>query len=241
MATPVLQPRVSASQYGALRTWLLANDPDGPKFLVWSQQQRGRPETSEKLAAEIIWIILCAGRSAQAARTLERKVWWAINSHTPVVTIFGYKAKAQAIERAWQERQQDFQALQSIPVPAVGALLEWCKSLPFIGEDTQYQLAKNLGADVCKPDIWLCRLAGLPDRPRQPLKLRFAHCLALCKTLANASGDSVATVDSLLWLACNKGVLRVSPDAGPVSLAFEAPPSSTSKPLNGARRRRALK
>lgn len=226
MATPV--PRVTAAQYAALRAWLLQYDPDAPKFLSWAQRQRGRPDTAEKLAAEIIWIILCAGRSAQAARTLERKIWGALRQQQPVVTVFGYKAKARAIERAWQERQQDFEALQAIPETEVANLLAWCKRLPFIGDDTQYQLAKNLGADVCKPDIWLCRLAGIPDKPRQPVHRRLTSCMALCQALAEASGDSVAVVDSLLWLGCNKGVLQVAPDAGPISLMLSATPRRRS-------------
>ncbi|WP_260324220.1 hypothetical protein [Paraburkholderia fungorum] len=171
------------------------------------------------MAGEIIWIILCAGRSAQAARTIEAKVWSAIRAGKPVVSAFGYRAKAAAIERAWREREADFAALQNVlaaddPV----RLLEWCHAIPFVGDDTQYQLAKNFGVQVCKPDIWLCRLSGFPDRPRVPVKVRFAACMALCGDLARGSGDTIAVVDSMLWLACNKGVLVTDCEASPVTL-----------------------
>jgi hypothetical protein len=43
----------------------------------------------------------------------------------------------------------------------------------------------------------------------------------LCRPLAEATGDRIAAVDSLLWLACNKGVLRVSSDAGPVTFCTD--------------------
>ena len=218
-AVPAPLDRLSPSMYAAARAWLLENDPDAARMVTWSELETRPPETPEKMAAEVIWIILCAGRSAQAARTIEKKVWSAINSGKPVVEAFGYRAKAAAIERAWNERHSDFATLQDViastdPV----ALLDWCKSIPFIGEDTKFQLAKNFGANVPKPDRWLARLAGVPDKPRASVTLRFAACLDLCRALSEATGERVATVDSILWLACNKGVLVTDSMAGPISL-----------------------
>jgi len=218
ISIPAPHERMSAGLYLEARRWLLANDPDGPRMLEWSRRGVGRPDTPERMAGEIIWIILCAGRSAQAARTIERRVWDAIHDGRSAVEAFGYRAKAEAIDRAWRERQRDFESLGSVldagdPV----ALVEWCGSLAYVGDDTMFQLAKNFGADVCKPDIWLCRLAGIPDRPRRAVKIRFPACMDLCRYLADASGDGIATVDTLLWLACNKGIIRVGPDAGEVT------------------------
>ena len=214
---PRPESRVPASLYAELRQWLLEHDPDGQEMLDWSSQEIGFPATPEKMAGEIVWIILCAGRSAQAARTIEKRVWAALEAGRPVVEAFGYRAKAEAIERAWRERERDYAALCQVGTADVEKLVAWCGSLPFVGADTQFQLAKNFGADVCKPDIWLCRLTGIPDKPRRAVKFRFPACMALCRPLAEASGDRIATVDSLLWLACNKGALQVSADAGPVS------------------------
>lgn len=216
---PAPEERLPLETYLAAKAWLLENDPDASRMIAWHQNDVRPPETAEEMAFEIIWIILCAGRSAQAARTIERKVLAAIEAGTPVVEAFGYRAKAAAIERAWSERFVDFEMLQK--VIAAGdpeALVSWCKSIPFVGDDTQFQLAKNFGADVCKPDIWLCRLAGFPDKPRRALKIRFPACMRLCRALGQATGESIAMVDSMLWLACNKGVLVTDSDASPVSL-----------------------
>jgi len=219
--------RVSLTLYATVRDWVLEKDPDGQHLYQWACRDLKHPDSPERLAREIIWIILCAGRSAQAARTTERKVWDAINANRPVVAAFGYRKKAAAIERAWRERCADFEALNALPVDDVEALVDWCGSIPFIGDDTKFQLAKNFGADVCKPDIWLCRLAGFPDRPDRRVKVRFRACQALCQRLADETGDRVAVVDSMLWLACNKGVLSVSAEAGPVRF------SPTSTPRRG--------
>lgn len=215
--------RVPVGMYKELRAWMLDNDQDAQRMADWSASTLSAPDTAEKMASEVIWVILCAGRSAQAARTIERKVWDAIQTGRPVVEAFGYRAKAAAIERAWHEREKDFAALQKVVMGGgVEALVELCGSIPFIGDDTQFQLAKNFGADLCKPDIWLSRLAGFPDRPRRAVKYRFPACMDLCRPLAEATGERIATVESLLWLACNKGVLQVDANAGPVTFAEKA-------------------
>lgn len=214
---PTPESRISPALYEEMRSWLVANDPDAPRMIEWSANQCSPPESPERMAGEIIWIVLCAGRSAQSARTIEAKVWAAIHEGRPVVDAFGFRGKAAAIERAWKERASDFESLQAvIALNDPAKLVDWCGSLAWVGDDTKFQLAKNFGQDVCKPDRWLCRLSGLPDKPRAKAHERFEACMALCRLLAIASGDTIATVDSVLWLACNKGVLQVNPDAGPV-------------------------
>jgi len=218
IAVPEPAGRLSADTYKELYEWMLENDQDAKQMVEWSTSQIGPPDTPEKMAYEVIWIILCAGRSAQSARTIEKKVLAAISAATPVFEAFGYRAKAEAIERAWRERESDFKNLQSVlAMGTVEKLVEWCGSLPYVGDDTMFQLAKNFGAHVPKPDIWLSRLAGFPDRPRVSVKFRFPACMALCRYLAEATGQSIALIDSVLWLACNKGVLQVDANAGPVA------------------------
>lgn len=230
LSAPDPASRVSAAMYAEVRAWLIANDPDAQPLLDWSATTLTAPANPERMASEIIWIILCAGRSAQAARTIERKVWDAISEGRPVVEAFGYRAKAAAIERAWREREQDFDGLQKVVAEGgVDAMVAWCGSIPFIGDDTKFQLAKNFGADLTKPDRWLCRLAGIPDKPRRAVKYRFPLCMALCRPLADATGDRLAMVDSALWLACNKGVLTVDADAGPV--LFDPNKQSTERSI----------
>lgn len=193
-------------------------------MLEWARNLGAPPETPDKLASEIIWIVLCAGRRAQAARTIERKVWTAIAEGAPVMGVFRHPGKAAAIEYAWRHRDQLFREYRMVAAAGnVDEIVRWCGDLPFVGADTKWQLAKNCGIDCCKPDIWLCRLAGIPDKPRLPLSLRLAACLALCHYLQAATGDSLAVIDSVLWLACNKGVLKVSPEAGPVAFIPSIP------------------
>lgn len=64
---------------------MLDNDQDAQLKADWSASTLSAPDTAEKMACEVMWVILCAGRSAQAERTFERKVrnaiqtgrlWW---------------------------------------------------------------------------------------------------------------------------------------------------------------------
>lgn len=222
-SAPRPEDRISRDLYRDLRAWLLDNDPDAAKMVTWASQEIGAPQTPELMASQIVWIVLCAGRNAQAARTIEGKVWGAIHAGKPVVEAFGHRGKAAAIEQAWTDRNALFLSLQSVVERGgIEALIAWCGDRPYIGDATKYQLAKNFGAQICKPDIWLCRLAGIPDVPHRSSKLTFPVCMNLCRYLGEEVGDNPAVVDSLLWLACNKGILRVANDAGPVKFVAQA-------------------
>lgn len=224
---PPSHARVPVELYLQVRKHVLENDQDGAQMFAWSNDERQPPATPEDLAGEVVWIILCAGRSAQSARTIEKKVWAAIEAGKPAVTGFGYRAKAAAIDRAWAERENDFQGLQqALATGAVRDVVHWCGTLPYVGAITRYQLAKNVGQDLVKPDIWLSRLVGLPDRRGGSAEFRFDACMALCAPLVDATGDSFATCDSMLWLACNKGILQVDANAGPVT--FQPAPGARS-------------
>lgn len=213
---PSPSDRLSVVVWIELRSWMLANDPDAQPMIDWSRGLT-EPADPEKLAGEIVWIILCAGRTAQAARVIERRVWDAIHAGSPVLSAFGHRMRAAAIETAWARRNDLYDEFASLKAATDEELLAWCRAMPGVGAVTCFQLAKNLGRDLPKPDIWLCRLAGIPDRPGGRVQERFAASRALCLPLAQATNDRIATVDSLLWLACNKGVLQVDAFGGPVS------------------------
>jgi endonuclease III len=64
------------------------------------------------------------------------------------------------------------------------------RKLPYIGPVTAWHLAKNLGADVAKPDRHMARLARA---------LGYASVHVLCADLASVSGETVRVVDVMLW------------------------------------------
>ena len=72
--------------------------------------------------------------------------------------------------------------------------IEKLQSLPYVGKITKYHLARNLGYDVCKPDLHLCRLARYfsyedPER--------------MCAALSITNNERIGVVDYVLWNWCS--------------------------------------
>lgn len=166
----------------------------------WAENVRP-PATAEDLAREYAWVVLNSGMKNTVARGIMDRVWPALDQGRRVREVFGHPGKAAAIELFWQTRAARFEELGLQLRLGPAAVLAWCESQPWIGKITKYHLAKNLGADVAKPDRWLVRLADASGESVE----------RLCQRLAITSGDRVATVDVVLWRACAIGVLRPAP------------------------------
>jgi hypothetical protein len=152
------------------------------------------PETAEQFAREVIWVILCSGMKEQVARLIQDRVWAAINAGRPVKgNVLGASGKAAAVDSIWQNRAAMFAAFT-----AANDKVEFCQSIPWIGPITKWHAAKNLGVDCAKPDIHLERVAAFYETT--PAEL--------CAALWAASGDRIATVDLVIWRACNLGIIQ---------------------------------
>lgn len=171
----------------------------------WAQGV-GLPNNPEDLVREYVWVVLNSGMKHTIARKIMDRVWPCVVAGGSASTVFGHRGKAAAIDSVWAHRKIHY-------VNFVGAcgrtdstaenILAWCDSLPWIGPITKYHMAKNLGADVAKPDRWLVRLAAIDGET----------VAALCSRLAIATGDRIASVDVVLWRACAAGVLVVTEDS----------------------------
>lgn len=142
---------------------------------------------------EYTWVILNSGMKNQVARKIADKVYPAVEGGGSAATVFGHKGKCAAIDRGWREREVWFQTYWRLTTDA--AKMEFLRELPWIGGITCWHLAKNLGANVAKPDRHLVRIAGAEG----------TH--ALCERLSNVTGDRIATVDLVIWRAANLGLV----------------------------------
>lgn len=102
--------------------------------------------------------------------------------------VFGHQAKIEAIgEVATVVATEGFAAVvDRMRTEGVDEL----ERLPFIGPVTRFHLAKNLGLDVVKPDRHLVRMAHAAG---------FSSPESMCRVIADATGDRLATVDVVLW------------------------------------------
>ncbi len=142
---------------------------------------------------EAAWVIINSGMKNQVAIKIWKRIVKAMSNQKPVSSAFNHKGKVAAIEYVWVNRKKLLgeYLLKNNDVDRI----EFLVTIPWIGNITKYHLAKNLGMDVCKPDRHLVRIA-------KKYKLSPEE---LCKKLAIATGDRVATVDYVLWRAANLG------------------------------------
>lgn len=184
--------RLTADTYREVRARLAALGHAGD--WEWSQNLKP-PATAEDFACEFTWVVLNSGMRNTVARGIMDRVWPALKLGRPVIEVFKHLGKAGAIEFVWSERVRLFEQFQR-----TDDVLDFCHGLPWIGPITKYHLAKNLGADVAKPDRWLVRLAEAEGET----------VVTLCQRLAREVGDRIATVDVVLWRACAVGLLKVA-------------------------------
>jgi len=181
------------------RIGMLREHPRLQKFMQgdieWSEGL-GLPINATHLAEEAIFVICNSGMKNTVARRIYDKVMVALNRGYRAGTVFGHKGKANAITEIWAHREYLYRDFLTRNAPE--QQIEWCASLPWVGNITKYHLAKNLGVDCAKPDVHLQRLADLHVETVD----------ALCQRLAQATGYRVATVDLILWRACAEGVIN---------------------------------
>ena len=154
--------------------------------IEWSENIRP-PGNASQFAAEAIYVICNSGMANRVAVPIFERCMLALRRGQSVTLVFGHPGKAAAIDHIWKRRRSLFRKLNE-----TDDLIAFCATLPWIGYVTKFHLAKNLGADVAKPDVHLNRLAEPTGETAQ----------GLCERLAKESGYRAATVDLILWRAC---------------------------------------
>lgn len=159
----------------------------------WSESA-GHPKDAENFALEAIFVICNSGMKNTVAQRIYDRIVDAIGGGTGSAhDVFGHRGKASAIDTIWARQDRLFAEYM-----AADDKVEFCATLPWIGQITKYHLAKNFGAQVAKPDVHLQRMADREGCTAQQL----------CERLAMESGYRIATVDLLLWRACATGVIN---------------------------------
>lgn len=191
---------ITAADFQAVIVQLRA-DGFADEDIAWSETA-GSPTSAEDFALEAIFVICNSGMKNTVARRIYERIVPMIKMGGSARNCFGHDGKSSAIDVIWIRREQLFAEYMASPDK-----VEFCATLPWIGQITKYHLAKNFGAQVAKPDVHLQRLADREGCTAQQL----------CERLAAESGYRVPTVDLLLWRACATGVINsmtgaMSPD-----------------------------
>jgi hypothetical protein len=153
---------------------------------------------AELFACEYMWVVLNSGLKNQVAAKIWVRVCNALRDGLPVNSAFHHTGKSAAMQDVWDHKERYFDEWKS-----ACHKVAYLQTLSWIGPVTKWHLAKNLGLDVCKPDRHMTRLAKAANTTPDEL----------CRDLALATGDTVHTVDLVLWRACNLGLLKPAADA----------------------------
>ncbi len=118
--------------------------------------------SSEDFVSSVAYVILAAGFSQKTAKKYHRIIMEKIRENSCIedlLKIFNNKSKIISIMRVWNNRAkfyEDFYKCKSSYEK-----INYLKTLPHIGKITANHLARNLGVDVVKYDIWIQRLGVL--------------------------------------------------------------------------------
>jgi len=182
---------VILEEYLAYRQRVDELDPDAMKKV----ETKFPPTDATDFALRVSYVILNSGMRWTVAQDIWSRMKPSLIVTGEVGDTFGHPGKKKSINQAMANRLEYFEDFRSAWEAGPDAVIEFCETLPHIGGITKYHLAKNLGVDVAKPDVWLERVAAKSGETVQEL----------CARLSKQSGDSVSKVDYVIWKACQQG------------------------------------
>jgi thermostable 8-oxoguanine DNA glycosylase len=139
------------------------------------------------------------------------------NLYNDLLNIFGNKNKVNAIVDIWQNREKYSNGYYLLKDAPLEAKLSYLYRLPYIGKITKNHLARNLGEDVPKYDIWVQRL-GVMFSGRKDLESKINNsklsleivkvCDNMFKQIKQETGLPIGYIDLVLWRACEQNILK---------------------------------
>ncbi|MBN1281808.1 MAG: hypothetical protein JW985_02455 [Alphaproteobacteria bacterium] len=176
----------------------------------------------DEFATQCAYVILAGGFSQKTAKIKHAEVMNYIKSAGKLVNqqdllkIFNNKNKTSAILKIWELRN-DF-CFGYYSNNDLDSKLSYLSKLPHIGKITANHLARNLGENIVKYDIWIQRLGVLysgnigmaekidngnlnPDIKKV--------CDDMFFELENKTGLPRGYIDVVLWKACQSGFIKL--------------------------------
>ena len=119
--------------------------------------------SAQEFAAMCAYVILAGGFSQKTAKRIHKNIMDYIYKNgadfDSLFAIFHNKNKVSAICKIWEHRAQFCDGFYNCADDS--AKLDYLSKLPHIGKITANHLARNLGVDVVKYDVWIRRLGAL--------------------------------------------------------------------------------
>jgi len=174
--------------------------------------------SADEFANATAYVILAGGFSQKTAKKIHRTIMEKMPENPGVddlLKIFNNKNKINAIINVWNNRQKycdDFYALSNLDDK-----LNYLQTLPHIGKITANHLARNLGENVVKYDIWIQRLGVLyGGNSRIERKIDNGnldeqikkYCDDMFEHLHKETKLPIGYIDVVLWKSCQNGLIK---------------------------------
>ncbi len=174
----------------------------------------------DEFAEQVIYVILAGGFSQKTAKKIHQKIMNNLVNNTfnynNLLTIFNNKNKIKAVCEVWNNRCDFCDSYYSLC--DLDSKISYLQKLPHIGKITANHLARNLGEDVVKYDIWIQRLGALYagevalqekiDNKKLAPEIK-KSCDDMFFHLVKETGLPRGYIDVVLWKACQNGLIKL--------------------------------
>ena len=193
----------------------LGADSDAQSFdEIREMLARPRRFSPEEFADMAAYVILAGGFSQAIAKRIHENIMEHIYKNganfDALLKIFHNKNKINAICKIWENRADFCDGFYRCETD--DARLAYLANLPHIGKITANHLARNLGVNVVKYDLWIRRLGALyggiqcTDELTDELK---AACDDMFSHLASETGLPRGYIDVVLWKSLQIGLIKL--------------------------------
>lgn len=174
----------------------------------------------DEFAEQVIYVILAGGFSQKTAKKIHQKIMNNlvnnIFNYNDLLTIFNNKNKIKAVCEVWNNRRDFCDSYYSLC--DLDSKISYLQKLPHIGKITANHLARNLGENVVKYDIWIQRLGALYagevalqekiDNKKLAPEIK-KSCDDMFFHLVKETGLPRGYIDVVLWKACQNGLIKL--------------------------------
>ena len=175
-----------------------------------------RKLTPTEFADMCAYVILAGGFSQKTAKRIHKQIMDSIHTngadYDTLFAMFHNKNKINAICEIWNNK--DALCTGYYGIGNLDDKIKYLSNLPHIGKITANHLARNLGENVVKYDIWIQRLGSkyagksleidngkLNTETKKACDEMFAH-------LSRETGLPIGYIDVVLWKGCQLGLIK---------------------------------
>ena len=172
----------------------------------------------DSFAYECAYVILAGGFSQKTAKKIHKIICDALcdgAGFDDLLKLFNNKNKINAICKIWNNRKDLCE--QYYAQKTLDDKLNFIQTLPHIGKITAHHLARNLGENIVKYDVWIQRLgvlyAGNPvlfafvDNGKLNPEIK-KYCDDMFSHLEQETKFPIGYIDVVLWKACQNGLIQ---------------------------------